>query len=246
MTLEEAMISLGVDDTTLSTEEKLSLDQQGFVVMHDILSPDEVAGVSQRVDEITNNLEMSQHGKAFAKNVLDRGAVFEKCILKPRLIAAACHVLGPEIKFSGLNCNVELRGGRLQSLHLDWRHSITPGDWKAINSVWFIDEFTKENGATRLIPETHWTGQFPPNLREDVLSDQPDQVLAVGPPGSVVVFNVHTWHSSTPNTTDTPRRALHCMYCKVTEDQFLVQRDALSEETKARLSPEAKVLADVD
>ncbi len=162
MTFDEAYESLGVTDELLSNDEKQSLDDRGFVILKDVLSPDEIAEVSRQIDVITNNCEPNFKGNAFAKNLLDEGPIFETCILKPRMIAAAQHVLGPQVKFSGLNCNVEMNGARRQSLHLDWESRIEPGDWKAINSVWFIDAFTEENGATRLIPGTHWTGQFPP------------------------------------------------------------------------------------
>ncbi|MCJ8332096.1 MAG: phytanoyl-CoA dioxygenase family protein [Lentisphaeria bacterium] len=246
MTLDDVIQFLGVDENTLTAEEKNGLDEDGFTILRNIISPEtarEMGEISDRFLEKHKRLKKDGNMSMF--NMVEFDPIFEQCVLNPRLLAAAIHVLGPEIIYSALNFKVIVPGGKKQALHIDWEKNITPGDWKVVNSVWFLDEFTKENGGTRLVPGSHKTGRHAGGLLDDTMADHPDQVQAVGPAGSVVVYNGHTWHSSMPNITDKPRRALHSIYYIAGEKQFSDQKELLSDETKARLTPQAKVLLDV-
>jgi ectoine hydroxylase-related dioxygenase (phytanoyl-CoA dioxygenase family) len=65
-----------------------------------------------------------------------------------------------------------------------------------ITTLWALSEFTKDNGATRLIPGSH---------KEESIAPGSDEVstalLAEMPAGSVLVLHGSTWHGGGPNTT---------------------------------------------
>jgi len=66
-----------------------------------------------------------------------------------------------------------------------------------------LDDFTEENGATYLLSGSHRSGEKP--------SDEAffrDAERAVGPAGSIVVFDSNLWHAAGVNRSDRPRRAL--------------------------------------
>jgi ectoine hydroxylase-related dioxygenase (phytanoyl-CoA dioxygenase family) len=76
--------------------------------------------------------------------------------------------------------------------------------------IWCLDEFTSDNGATRVIPGSHlaWEGD-PAGTADD---DKHPHVVLTAPRGAAIVFNTKLIHAGTRNTTVTPRRSLHGQY----------------------------------
>jgi len=87
-----------------------------------------------------------------------------------------------------------------------------------INVMWALDDFTAENGATRIWPKSHL--QDP----EAMLLDE-DAISAVMPRGSALFFLGSTLHSGGANRSAEPRRGLIISYClgwlKPWENQWL-------------------------
>ena len=81
------------------------------------------------------------------------------------------------------------------------------GYW-VCNTVWMLDDFTPENGATRMVPGSHRWGRRPQDVLDDPMAPHPDEVLLTGKAGSVAVMNAHMWHGGTANRTR--RRASPC------------------------------------
>ncbi len=114
------------------------------------------------------------------------------------------------------------------------------GDYQVCNSIWLIDDFTPDNGPTRVVPGSHRSGQLPGQALADPWTPHPGEVKLLGQAGTVVIFNAHLWHGGTGNTTRRPRRALHSYFCRRGRKQQLDQRAYLRPETLARLSPAAR------
>lgn len=79
-----------------------------------------------------------------------------------------------------------------------------------LNTLFMLDDFTEENGATFLMTGSH----------KD-LPEKPDDALfyqragrAVGKAGSLLVFNSNVWHAAGVNTTPHARRSVTPMFCK--------------------------------
>ena len=247
---ELVMDSLGVSADLLSAQEKARLDDDGFLVFPDLLSPDDVTALMERVDELSGrdddpDIRRREHLIAL-HTLVNKGSIFDQCVLHPKVLSAIVHVLGRDIKLSSLNSLFLLPGCERQVLHVDFETSIKPGDWKVANSLWLLDDFTPNNGATRFVPGSQRTGELPGSVLEDRKADHPDQVQVLAPAGSVAVFNAHTWHGFMDNSSSSPRRAIHSYYTLRECDQQTNQRDNLSPETKARFSPEVRTLLDVD
>ena len=68
--------------------------------------------------------------------------------------------------------------------------------YQVCNSIWMLDEFTPENGATRVLPGSHLTGRTTTVLA-DASAPQPGEVLVQGEQGSVCVFSSHLFHGGT-------------------------------------------------
>ena len=247
-----ALARLGVDGHTLSTSDRRALDDDGYLRLENLMTSEEVASFVHRLGELAK-LEGEDAGKEVHQeqgtirlsNLIDKDPIFEKCVTSPRLLAAIRHVLGDEFKFSSLNSRVALPGHGRQGLHADWGGAVTPGDYFVCNSIWLLSDFTRQNGATRVVPGSHRCGQTATDVMSDTKADHPDQVQLIGEAGTVVVFNSHLWHGGMKNETDAPRRAMHSYFCRRNQRQQLDQRKWLRKETLARLSLESKVILDV-
>jgi ectoine hydroxylase-related dioxygenase (phytanoyl-CoA dioxygenase family) len=114
------------------------------------------------------------------------------------------------------------------------------------NTIWLLDDFTSDNGPTRIVPGTHNSGRFPQDVLGDPTAPHPEEITVLAPAGSVVVMNTHAWHGGTANRTDAPRRAIHSFYCRWDKPQQQYQKRLLRPETQAALSPELRRLLALD
>ena len=254
MTITEALHDLGVRDDTLTDAEKAQLDRDGFLPLPGLLSTSQVAAFNDKLAELLaaegENAGKEVHQEAGTdrlSNLVDKAPdLFAPCYTHPRLLAGIAHVLNGDLTLSSLNARAALPGQGLQGLHADWGKSVQPGDYAVCNSIWLLDDFTDANGATRVVPGSHRGGKMPGDVMANVTDAHPDEVKIIAPAGTVVIFNSHTWHGGTRNTTDKPRRAMHSYFCRRDQTQQLDQRKHLLPETVARLSLAARVILNVE
>jgi ectoine hydroxylase-related dioxygenase (phytanoyl-CoA dioxygenase family) len=75
-----------------------------------------------------------------------------------------------------------------------------------ISTIWALDDFTEDNGATELIPGSH--------LWDDARSPRDGEaVQAIMPAGSVLVFAGNLRHRGGANRSSRPRLAVTPQYC---------------------------------
>ena len=237
--------TFGASPALLSDDDRARLDEQGYLALPGLLDPEEVRAVVQRFDELVESegdragLEAHQEaGTARLANLVDKDPVFDRCWNNPRQLSAIAHVLGwqPEKVFS-LNGRSALPGHGHQGLHVDWSGAVAPGDYQITNSIWMLDDFTPENGATRVVPGSHRWGQVPRDALADPAAPHPDEVLVTGAAGTCVVFNSHLWHGGTLNRTGSPRRGIHAAFVRRDQQQQTVFADYLHAATWQRLTP---------
>jgi Phytanoyl-CoA dioxygenase (PhyH) len=252
MNIQEALDLLGVRDSTLTAEEKDRLDRDGFLPLRGILSAQQVSAFGKRLDELVK-LEGENAGKEVHQEVgtdrlsdlINKDPMFDVCFTHPRVLAAIAHVLCGEFKLSSLNFRAALPGQGLQALHADWGKAVEPGDYYVCNSIWLLDDFTEHNGATRVVPGSHRSGKVATEVMADPKATYPGEMLLTAPAGTVVIFNSHTWHGGTQNTTKNRRRAMHSYFCRRDQPQQLDQGKYVRPETRARLSPAARYILNV-
>ncbi len=252
MTIEDALAALDARDDLLTDAEKELLDKQGYLPLPEILTSEQVAAICARTDALIveegdkAGTEVHQEaGTVRLSDLPNKDALFEVCFTHPKVLAAISHVLQGDLKLSSLNYRAALPGAGLQGLHADWGRLEMPGDYQVCNSIWLLDDFTPENGATRAVPGSHRWPQTPQEAMENPADPHPEERLLLGPAGTVFVFNSHTWHGGTLNRTDKQRRALHSYFCRRHQPQQLDQKKYLRPETAARLSDAAKTILDV-
>jgi ectoine hydroxylase-related dioxygenase (phytanoyl-CoA dioxygenase family) len=109
-----------------------------------------------------------------------------------------------------------------------------------------LDDFTPENGATRMIPGSHTWGKRPQDELQDVMAPHPEEVLLIGRAGSIAVMNAHMWHGGTANRTTAPRLAMHAFYCRGDKPQQQYQKQLVRPEVQAALTAEQRSILALD
>jgi ectoine hydroxylase-related dioxygenase (phytanoyl-CoA dioxygenase family) len=252
--MDNKLLELGYAEQILSSAQREELDKQGFTIVENVIDRDWLESLRQAFDTI-HATEGKEAGKEVAQmegvrrlaDLVNKGEVFDRVYLQPTLLAIVYHILQRPFKLHSLNGHDPLLNHGMQVLHADSGEACIPGGpYHVVNSMWMLDDFTTNNGATRLVPGSHLRPGRIGDYVEDRDADHPEQVHLTGKAGSVAVFNGNVWHSSYVNHNGAPRRTLHCAFIAREHKQQTDQRQYLRPETAKRLSPLARYILDVD
>lgn len=233
----------------LTQSQKRQLDELGYLVLPDFVAPSLLAELRERVERLWKQ-EGDSAGSEFRPepgarrlaNLVDKGAVFAELVVMPEILECVAHVIGPAYKLSSLNArSANPHHPEAQPLHVDAGAVADESGYWVCNTIWMLDDFTTENGATRMIPRSHtWRRAPDPGMTGSVAGEE----LVTGNAGTVVVMNTHMWHGGTANRTDHCRRALHAFYTRNDKPQQQYQKALLRPQTVEALTPtQRRVLA---
>ena len=211
------------------------LQRDGAVIIEHLLTPEVVARVNEEVggaldradpdEAMFNPVMQAFHGPhtrqvSGVPGISPTFAVDVMC--DPLLLALADQVLLPSCARYQLNLGHLLQrgpGSDEQWLHRDeavWSDVPRPGPELQLATVIAFVDFTRENGATRVVPGSHLWPDRALSPAEQVMSPPPPPAAiayAEMPAGSAVVYLGGTIHAGGANTTDIPRRGAHLSYC---------------------------------
>ncbi|NBS19837.1 MAG: phytanoyl-CoA dioxygenase, partial [Flavobacteriia bacterium] len=153
----------------LTPDEKQFLDDNGYLNLGILLTKEEVQKINDRLDELKKE-EGENAGKELVDSkyirhpkeegadrladLVNKGDVFDVFYTHPRVLAGIEGVLGSSYKLSSLNYRAAKPGKGLQKLHVDWGNTVVNAEFKVCNSIWLLDNFTTENGSTRIVPKS--------------------------------------------------------------------------------------------
>lgn len=252
--MHDPLTQLGTGGDILTPPQRASLAEDGFCIFRNVLQP---AKIRATLDEV-NRLEAEEKataGHEYQKcddgalrihNLLNKSLAFDIFYRHPLVVAAAQQILGDELKLSMLVSRNPIQG-RAQKLHVDWRgRTLNPGDYQACTAMWLLEDYTTDNGPTRLVPSSHKDCVDPSSVLEDRFAPYPGEVRIVEKAGTLVVFNGHIWHAGTENISGRSRASLYAYFCKRTVPQELVLREVLSPSTVARFDAAERWLLELD
>lgn len=226
-------------------EEKRLLQEQGYLIVRGLMNGEWLSELREATARLLED-EGENAGGEFRKeagsdrlaNLVDKGEPFRRLVSHPELLEAAEAVLGPDWKLSSLNYRAALPGDQgLQPLHCDMGLIPDALGNAVFNSIWMLDDFTEDNGPTRLVPGTHRSGKLPHDVLADPRLAHPDEIVTLGRAGDVIFMNSHMWHGGTANRTALPRRSLHGFFVRGDQPQQQYQKRLLRADTQAALSP---------
>ncbi len=238
----------------ISAVHQKQLDEDGYVILRDFMSPerlqalrDECEKVYAEQGELAGTEFRQEPQTRRLANVVNCGKIFEELISEPDILELVQHVISEQFKFSSLNFRSSNPSSTwTQPLHCDNGAVVDEQGFWICNVIWLLDDFTLENGATRMVPGSQLIGKLPQDVIEDINAPHPDEILLVEKAGTVVVMNTHMWHGATANRSDKDRRALHSLYCRRDKPQQQYQKRLLSAEVQQNLSPALRELLALD
>jgi len=241
-----------------------ALDSAGAVIVEHLLSADVVARVNEEVEaavaaadpeaELFNPVLQAFHGphtrQVTAVPAISRAFAID-VMCQPLLLALCDRVLLPSCARYQLNLGHLLQrgpGAEEQLLHRDeviWSEMPRPHPELQLASVIAFVDFTRDNGATRVVPGSHrWDDRWLlPAEQMSRPAPAPEQIAyAEMPAGSAVIYSGGTIHAGGANHTDVQRRGAHLSYClgwlRTEENNYL----AVPPEVAATLPRQAQEL----
>jgi ectoine hydroxylase-related dioxygenase (phytanoyl-CoA dioxygenase family) len=270
MYTKQALRELGVSPSMLSPRQKQDLDERGFIIVDNVLTPADCSAMCEAFERLyaeergEGGHEVHvEPGARRLSNIFNKTDAFDKCLWIPEILSASAFLLG-EIKLHGANIRDPIKGSGHQDLHVDVPKKFGD-DWWVVNSMVMFDDMTLDNGPTRVVPGSHhWApinvpyvniGDWEPQpvsaedqarIPQDLSAPYPGEVLVEAPAGSVIICNSSMWHSGTLKKTDKPRRMLHLSYTRRDLPQQLLQIDYLTKGLYDRMSPAQRYLMDIE
>jgi ectoine hydroxylase-related dioxygenase (phytanoyl-CoA dioxygenase family) len=234
--------------------EREQLDEVGYVVLEGFMGDERLARLRERTEQVYSDegdnagheFRHEDHVRRLA-NLVAKGQEFEDVVKDAAVLERIGYVLGEDFKLSSLNArSANPHEDCRQPLHIDAGAIADERGYWVCNTIWLLDDFTPENGATRCIPGSHKWGVNPVKALEDPLAPYPGEVLVTARAGAVVVMNAHMWHGGTENRTSMPRRALHAFYCRGDKPQQQYQKALIPEDVQRRLRSEVRRVLALD
>jgi hypothetical protein len=242
----ESLYALGVRDNTLSADEKLKLDQDGYLPLYDILNKEQIRAMLEAIeDNFAREKTGTPDGPPECENLQNKSDAFDLCVSHPRVLAAIAHVLKDNIRSLGVHSRPNKPGRGLQELHADFGGPPPQdGEYWVCNSIWPLVDFTVENGATRVVPGSHRCGKNPGDVQSDRKAPHPQEIKLIAPAGSVVIFNSHLWHGATQNNSAHDRPNVTSFFGRRDPRQAMDRRSVLSRSACNRIGDPVRALFD--
>jgi ectoine hydroxylase-related dioxygenase (phytanoyl-CoA dioxygenase family) len=231
--------------TTDLARAEADLAEHGYCLIEGALPPSRVAELRGRLAELAEQ-EIADGTDYVYENgcnqriwtLLNKGDCFVDLALDPLVEKLMVTLLGYGYLLSNIDANIAGPGGPPMFLHAD--QSFVPPPWPdyplVANAMWMLDDFTPENGATRVLPGSHRKGHGPvPTI------DDSQTVPVCGPAGTVMVFEGRLWHQTGANvTSDQRRHGILAYYCRPfmrTQESWFLSIDPKVLERRPELRP---------
>ena len=195
------------------------LARDGFTVIDDFLSPEDLAEARMRIDALSGAHRGRNPFEGYATEriytLVARGAVFERMTEDPRVLALLDRFLLPGCLLTASQSIRIHPGEAAQALHIDDSFYRLPRPRPAVSLTLIaaIDAFTDENGATDILPGSHLWDEA--RAAEALAAGGgPGLVPAVMPAGAAIVLQGNLIHRGGANRSSAPRLAVTNQYCQ--------------------------------
>lgn len=243
------------------------LREEGWVVLPELLPPSVVAGMREalaphlRGEKLgRNDFEGYRTERVYSLVALH--PLFADLVEHPRILALCDALLQPNYLLTASQA-INIRPGETpQEWHSDDSFYAIPRPRPAVSvsTIWAVDPFTAENGATQILRGSHRWGDAEVSLDRIDFATRPDpervpvpkpapdaayrDLIAdvTMPAGSVIVFLGTLIHRGGENRTARPRLALSNQYCQPWARQQENYMVSVSRADAARLSPRVQAL----
>jgi ectoine hydroxylase-related dioxygenase (phytanoyl-CoA dioxygenase family) len=204
------------------------LEEQGCIVIENMLDEARHEGLEARIRPLLDATAPCQgnfYGFATKRlsGLIAKSKACRQMSVEPHILAVMDEFLLRSCRAYQLSLTQAIQigpGEPQQLIHADdlmfsFEH---PGREAMINCMWAVDDFTKENGATLLVPGSHkWPRDRAPESHEITQGEMSK--------GSVLIYFGSLLHAGGANRTDASRTGIVISYClgwlRQAENQYL-------------------------
>ena len=213
-------------DFPLITDKELKyLDENGYLIIPNAIPHDLCDELQNRVNHLAKwEGSSSKGGYIYGSgkmqriyHLLSKDQLFRDLVLHPLAHIIMSHLFHrntyhDKYYLTSFHANIIKTGGEAQIWHIDSNvpEPIPPWIIRA-NSNFITQDYSYENGATQLIPNSHLWLRKPNKYEAEVIDDK--TILTLEAPKGSIVFWVGTlWHRSGVNSSNNNRTALLATY----------------------------------
>jgi ectoine hydroxylase-related dioxygenase (phytanoyl-CoA dioxygenase family) len=186
-----------------SGEVAAALARDGWVVLEGALTSEQVGDARRALQPLLDGTPFGAnsfvgHRTRRVFGLPAKTRALDALLVHPAVLDAFDAVLGAHLLSTTVAVEIH-PGETAQTLHTDasaWPVPHGAGQIVA-NAIWALDDFTEENGATRLVRASHLVDAAP--------APGGPVVVASMPAGSVLLYVGSLWHGGGPNRSDRAR-----------------------------------------
>ena len=205
------------------------LDRDAALIIENVLSTDQLVNLENELDPYLSKTAQGQNEFSGFKTqrvgaLIARSATSRELALDPLINNLCLQFLGPHSDGYQLHFTQATSigpGETAQVLHRDrglWGGYIPRRIETQLSTIWAINEFTKENGATQVVPGSHTWGKNRQAEAHEIAS-------AEMKPGSVLIYSGTVMHGGGENNTEENRLGVLLHYAlnwlRQEENQYL-------------------------
>jgi ectoine hydroxylase-related dioxygenase (phytanoyl-CoA dioxygenase family) len=233
-----------------------TIEEVGYCVLPSVLSTDEADGMRRVIDTLRqregrlaaevaldgNDEGLKAHGPIQVGHqrvvhIAAKHRAFLELLCHPVPLAIWERMLGADCICSTWTSNTVLPKGGKRHWHVDHPYWTMvppfPAEPLTGQTIWCLDDFTEDNGATRFIPGSHRHTWLPDHARDQVQ----DGDVVVAPRGSVILAHGACWHSMGRNESDAPRTAVFGRFAR----SYIIPQEEMRLQLAGFESPSALV-----
>jgi ectoine hydroxylase-related dioxygenase (phytanoyl-CoA dioxygenase family) len=184
------------------TEVEREIATNGYAIVPGLLGERDLAAARSQLGELAQTADWgtgfdgARTRRVWAPLAVTR--CMDAAALDPLVLDVVERLIGPGAQF-GNTCAIQVHSGQdAQVLHYEQGIYPLPRDRDVmISAIWALDDFTADNGATRVVPGSHLRPAGKPAAAETI--------SAVMPAGSVLLFSGRLYHGGGANSSVRPR-----------------------------------------
>jgi ectoine hydroxylase-related dioxygenase (phytanoyl-CoA dioxygenase family) len=191
--------------------------ENGFFIINNFLSFSQIKSIKKILIQL--EIVEKQQCKEFIYsenvirvwNLINKNILFQELIIDRRLFNIMELIFNRETKhqkffLSSFQSTNVRPGAKAQVLHIDTPVPDPLPLWEIkANTIWLLDDFTENNGATEIIPSSHKNCRKP---NKNNIDDHIGLKKIIASAGSLVIFSGYLWHRAGANVSSMNRRAL--------------------------------------
>jgi ectoine hydroxylase-related dioxygenase (phytanoyl-CoA dioxygenase family) len=206
----------------LTAAQRLFFEAQGYLVVPDVLTGDELARVRRAAGEAERRWRadpslpgVRRHDLEQVLGIMEYDPVLFELLEQPRIFPLVRELLGPDLMMLDHDYFMTPPGAEIP---WGWHHDFDlPGVFHSrsrlmVKVFYVLEDVPDDGGATLVLPGSH---RFPPGLdpgNAELPEELPGAVKMALPAGSAYLITARTYHSAGTNRSDRYRHLLIYTY----------------------------------